>query len=438
MSAGPPGSGPPDDPFAIPAGPAAAPRPAPQPAAQQDPPPYPPPGRPPQTSPAPPLPPAGWSPAVPYRYPTAASPGVPPLVPPPHAAAGPPPPPRRRGTPEYDEAQPYHRILRTRRYGWWRPLVGLVVMGVTFLVISLVVTTAALLPALLNGALDLESTDGDPAAALVSSPIGLLGVNLSLAALIPAAILGLLAGHQMRPGWLHSVVGRMRWKFLFLCLLVEVGVSAVILPLSGIAGALSGGEEVAATESLSFAAWLPFAVVILLTTPLQAAGEEYAFRGYGLQALGAWVRNPWFGIVVTSLLFAAAHGGQSLPLFLNRFAFGMVAGYLTVRTGGLEAAIGIHVVNNLVVLLLASATGQLEPSLTVSEVPWSVTIIDIAGMVLYAVAALWLAKRMGLDRLTAVSPPRPPAPMPPAASLQPAAPTPWGPPSGFGPAQPSG
>ncbi len=128
----------------------------------------------------------------------------------------------------------------------------------------------------------------------------------------------------------------MRWKFLFFCLLVEVGVSAVILPLSGLAGAFSGGEQVA-TQPLSFAAWLPFAVVILLTTPLQAAGEEYGFRGYGLQALGAWVRNPWFGIVVTSLLFAAAHGGQSLPLFLNRFVFGMVAGYLTVRTGGLEA-----------------------------------------------------------------------------------------------------
>lgn len=423
MSAGPPLSGPHDDPFAIPSGPV--------------------PDRPPETTAAPPLPPAGWSPAAPYRYATAASLAAPPLAPPPHALPphappGLPGPRRRRGTPEYDEAQPYHRILRTRRYGWWRPLVGLVVMAVTFLVISVVVTTAALLPALLNGALDLESAESDPAAALVSSPIGLLGVNLSLAALIPAAILGLLAGHQLRPGWLHSVVGRMRWRFLFLCLLIEVGVSAVILPLSGIAGALSGGEEVAATEPLSFAAWLPFAIVILLTTPLQAAGEEYGFRGYGLQALGAWVRNPWFGIVVTSLLFAAAHGGQSLPLFLNRFAFGMVAGYLTVRTGGLEAAISIHVVNNLVVLLLASATGQLEPSLTVSEVPWSVTIIDIGGMVLYAVAALWLAKRMGLDRLTAVSPPRPPAPTPPAGTLQPAAPIPWGPPGGFGPAQPSG
>jgi hypothetical protein len=159
-------------------------------------------------------------------------------------------------------------------------------------------------------------------------------------------------------------------------------------------------------------------IVILLTTPLQAAGEEYGFRGYGLQALGAWVRNPWFAIVVTSLLFAAAHGTQNPALFLNRFAFGMIAGWLTVRTGGIEAAIGIHVVNNMVVLLIASAAGQLAPSLTPTEAPWGTALLDVAGMVLYAFLALRLAQRKGLDRLTVPSPPRidqPPAP-------------PWGPP----------
>ncbi len=303
--------------------------------------------------------------------------------------------------PEYDEPVPYHRILRTRSYRWWRPLVGLLVAGVSFVVMSLVVTTAALLPAFLTGSIDLDDAQADPAGALVSDPLGLLGVNLSLAAFIPAAVLGLLAGHQLRPGYLTSVIGRMRWKFLILCLLIELGVTLVILPLSGVAGGPAPASDEVTT--VSFAEWLPFAVVILLTTPLQAAGEEYGFRGYGLQALGAWVRNPWFGIVVTSLLFAAAHGTQSPALFLNRFAFGVVAGVLTVRTGGLEAAIGIHVVNNLVVLLLASATGQLAPSLTPSEAPWGVALLDVAGMVAYAVLALWLARRMGLERRTVAS-----------------------------------
>lgn len=332
----------------------------------------------------------------------------------PWGAAPPPwsqPPPRRRwGLPEYDEAQPYHRILRTRNYGWWRPLLGLVVTAVTFIAISLAVTAATLVPAFLSGAIDLADAEADPAGALISDPLGLLALNLSLAAFIPAVILGLLAGHQLRPGWLHSVVGRMRWSFLMWCLLIEVGVTAVVLPLSVVFGGdVAGTGE--ATDPLTFAQWLPFAIVIMLTTPLQAAGEEYGFRGYGLQALGAWVRNPWFAIVVTSLLFAAAHGAQSPALFLNRFAFGMIAGWLTVRTGGLEAAIGIHVVNNMTVLLIASAAGQLAPSLTPSEAPWSIALLDVGGMALYAVLALRLAQRKGLDRLTTPSPP-PPAPVP--------------------------
>lgn len=333
---------------------------------------------------------------------------------PPPPAWNEPQPKRRRGVPAYDEAQPYHRILRTRNYRWWRPLVGLAVTAVTFIVISVVVTTAALLPAFLSGSITVDGGESDLESALISDPLGLLGVNLSLAAFIPAVILGLLAGHQLRPGWLHSVVGRMRWSFLFWCLLIEVGVTAVILPLSAIVGSGVTGSATP-TEPLTFAAWLPFAVVILLTTPLQAAGEEYGFRGYGLQALGAWVRNPWFAIVITSLLFAAAHGSQNLALFLNRFAFGMIAGWLTVRTGGLEAAIGIHVVNNMVVLLIASAAGQLAPSLTPTAAPWSVTVLDVVGMMLYAVLALRLAKRKGLDRLTVVSPP-PALPPPPPAS----------------------
>jgi membrane protease YdiL (CAAX protease family) len=373
--------------------------------------------------------PSSTSPATPARTQDAqAAPPTGPWVPAtrPQPAAG--RPPRRRGMPGYDESQPYHRILRTRNYRWWRPLLGLVVAGGSFLVMSLAVTTAALVPALLSGAIDLDDAESDSAAALISDPLGLLGVNLSLAVLIPAAILGLLAGHQLRPGWLNSVAGRMRWKFLLGCLLLEVGVTIVVLPIS----ALVGGDVASsadATEPLSFAAWVPFALVILLTTPLQAAGEEYGFRGYGLQALGAWVRHPWFAVVVTSLLFALAHGSQNPALFLNRFAFGVIAALLTIRTGGLEAAIGIHVVNNLGFLLIASAAGELAPTLTPTAAPWSITVLDVIGMLAYAGLALWLARRMNLQVETQPSPPLPPVPPP----GQPPAPYagPWAaPPSG--------
>ena len=89
--------------------------------------------------------------------------------------------------------------------------------------------------------------------------------------------------------------------------------------------------------------------MILLLTPLQAAGEEYCFRGYLTQAFG----GPASGrrasaVLVPALLFGLAHGiGQSPPVFFDRFAFGLVAGILVIRTGGLEAGIAMHVLNNL-------------------------------------------------------------------------------------------
>ncbi len=359
-------------------------------------------------------PPDPW--AAPPANPWAAPPAYPGVTPPP--AGWPPPPgwaappgqavappvPRRWGAAEYDEPQPYHRVLRTRSYRWWRPLLGLVVMLVTFLVMTTIVTVAALLPAFLSGAVDPTGSQQDIVGDIVSTPTGLLGINLSLAVLIPAAILGLLAGHQLRPGWLHSVIGRFRWSFLLLCLVVEAVIWVLLLPLTAL---VAGSTDAVPTDigGISLVEWLPFALVILLTTPLQAAGEEYAFRGYGMQALGAWVRHPWFAVLITSLLFATAHGGQSLPLFLDRFAFGVVAAVLTLRTGGLEAAIAFHVVNNMIILALASAAGALEPSLTVSDASWAVVAIDVLGMVVYAAVAVWLARRAGLQTRTTVSAP---------------------------------
>ena len=81
--------------------------------------------------------------------------------------------------------------------------------------------------------------------------------------------------------------------------------------------------------------------VTLLTSTFQAAGEEYFFRGYLLQAVGALVRSSVVAILVTTVLFTMAHGiwpWESPALFLDRFAFGLVAGLLVVHrwSGGVD------------------------------------------------------------------------------------------------------
>ena len=226
------------------------------------------------------------------------------------------------------------------------------------------------------------------------SPVALLIGNLSLAALIPAAWVAVALVHRDRIGWLSSVAGRLRWGLLARMSVLAVALVSVGLGVSFLlpeeATAASQGPEPAFPGLGSFAA---LAAVILLTTPLQAAGEEYLFRGYLGQVLGAWVRSPWFGGVVTSTLFALAHGQQDGWLFADRFLFGAVAWWLAVRTGGLEAPIALHAVNNVLGLLLAAAFGQVGASLGATDLPWTYAVVDIIVVVAFGVLAARLAAR---------------------------------------------
>ena len=74
-----------------------------------------------------------------------------------------------------------------------------------------------------------------------------------------------------------------------------------------------------------------------------------------MQALGSLVARPWFGVVVSAVVFALLHGLQNPPLFVDRLAFGLLAGWLVWRTGGLEAGIAAHVVNNVFAYVMAGS-----------------------------------------------------------------------------------
>jgi membrane protease YdiL (CAAX protease family) len=198
------------------------------------------------------------------------------------------------------------------------------------------------------------------------------------------------------------VVPKMRWRFLLVCL----GLSFLALLASVVVGMFVPGDDTSVlgpvNEFTTTTALI--ALVVVVTTPFQAAGEEYLFRGYLLQAFGSLVRRPdvaaWVAVVVTSLLFAVAHGGQNFPLFFDRFMFGLIAGWLVIRTGGLEAGIALHILNNFLAFGLALTFGDLTESLTVSEVSWWNIPVTLTQEGVYALMVVMVARRMGLQRRT--------------------------------------
>lgn len=274
-------------------------------------------------------------------------------------------------TPHMDSA--YLRLARTERYRWWKPILELLLV-VVFLVLLWIVV---LVPTL---ALAGPADDGVP---------GLMKLGVSIAVALPATLLAArLTGRPWRT--LLSVDGRFRGRWFASCLLIAlaqtvVGVGAATalaalgLPLSPEPGPWVGWREFA-----------PLAISVLGVIPLQAAAEEFLFRGTFMQALGAWVRPAWFAILVSSVAFGLAH---ALPLagFVWITTLGLVAAWLTVRTGGLEASIALHAVNNVSFFLFEAAYGRGDRWITELnvDVRWSATF---AGAVLTALYGLVIAR----------------------------------------------
>ncbi|MGN6242980.1 MAG: CPBP family intramembrane glutamic endopeptidase [Motilibacteraceae bacterium] len=364
------------------------------------------------------VPPTGWSPQQPppRAFPAPGQPPPPPAPawgpptwPPPGAVpwGGPPVVPPAAGTDRpyarapHREPEPYPRLLRTSRWRWWRPVLGLL-LGVAVLALLGVgvVVAVGLVEALRTGSAPTEGALAD-----FSDPLVLLANNLLLAALIPATLLAVLVVHRERPGWLCSVVGRLRWGLLWRFTLLAAGTTVLGAALGSLLPGLDAATDGGTVDGGRLTAQL---AVIVLTTPLQAAGEEFGFRGYLTQALAGYGRSrlagPLVAGLVTSLLFALAHGGQAPLLFADRFAFGALAAWLVWRTGGLEASIALHSVNNLLALGAAALSGALSQSITGTDLPWQAFVVDVGSLLLFALLADRWARRRGAARLSAPAP----------------------------------
>jgi membrane protease YdiL (CAAX protease family) len=235
----------------------------------------------------------------------------------------------------------------------------------------------------------------DPAGTL--SWFGLLATNLSLIVLIPISILVARKLNRQPRGLLSSVAGGLRWRPL-----AWFALAAIVIELLALAIVQFGNIQLATGERHSGGAAPDAAAVIvvtLLTSTFQSAGEEYYFRGYMLQAMGALIRSTAIVVVVTAVLFTAAHGiwpWQSPALFVDRLAFGLVAAVLAVRTGGLEAGIAGHAANNVVTFVFAALTNTVGASLGVKDAPWSLVTVDVVKFIAFGAVALWIARRVGL------------------------------------------
>jgi uncharacterized protein len=251
------------------------------------------------------------------------------------------------GPPEPSGPTPFLLAMRDGGWAWWRPLAGLAVIAF-LLGIALVLTR-------ITDVLTGTGADLDPV------PLtwrGLLVTDLFLAVGLPAVLLAWPIAHGVGPGRGLSGEGRLRLPLLRRLLIVALATAGV-----GVALGVGGAVLLADREAPGPVPELPWVLLVgLLTVPLRAAAEEVLFRGYLAQAVAGWVGRPRAGAVVaavvTSLAWAALYGTDDLTGFLGRVALGLAASAVVALTGGVEAAIALHVVVAVVVLLLGSVLGE--------------------------------------------------------------------------------
>ncbi len=125
-----------------------------------------------------------------------------------------------------------------------------------------------------------------------------------------------------------------------LCYLFGAFAGALMLSATlGICVAVKAAAVNAETTSFG---WV---CLFLLAFLIQGFAEEIFIHGYVMTVFLAPGRNVWVGVGISSFLFAFLHLGNDgigFIAILNLCLFGTLAGLLTIRTGNLWAAAGLH------------------------------------------------------------------------------------------------
>ena len=141
-------------------------------------------------------------------------------------------------------------------------------------------------------------------------------------------------------------------------------------------------------------------VIALLFIPMQASAEEFAFRGYIAQGVASWTKSRWWALIIPSVLFGLMHSANpevfeyGFWVMIPQYLFmGFMFGTMSVLDDGIELAMGVHTVNNLMASVLVTFDGSALPTYALykaKEVNPAEDILPlvISGLIILAIFAV--------------------------------------------------
>jgi len=284
------------------------------------------------------------------------------------------------------KANPFLDLAKDGRNEFWRYLLTIGLMIAASFWVSLVASLAAIL---INGT-DLNQYP----------PLAMLLLGTSP---FPFTLLVLWFGvrflHKRPFRSLVTPFKQVRWKQLFISALLWfllAGISDLVLSFL---------QPDNYHWSLDFSRIIPYLLVTLVVIPIQTSTEEFIFRAYLPQGITRFTPGFWLPWIIPAVVFGLLHSLNpevdtygfllTIPFYIG---FGLLLGWITLRSRSLELALGLHLANNLYASLIVTFPGSALPSpalftiqsydAALSLVVWAVMSI-IYLLVLFLVFPHW-------------------------------------------------
>jgi len=160
--------------------------------------------------------------------------------------------------------------------------------------------------------------------------------------------------HKKKIRWLVTSRKKIDWSRFFFGVLVWGGITFLLL---GSDILFSPEKYVWNFKPIPFFTLCFIAIVFI---PLQTSLEELLFRGYYMQGLALWIKNKWAPLLIMSVVFGLLHGLNPEIEKLGYIALvfyigtGLFFGIVSLMDEGIELAMGMHAVNNILAALFVT------------------------------------------------------------------------------------
>ncbi len=159
------------------------------------------------------------------------------------------------------------------------------------------------------------------------------------------------------------------------------------------------------TRGVAWAVWFLFLPLAIGGLLIQTGAEEIVFRGYMQQQLAARFAARWVALVLPSVLFGLVHyapaemGGSTWWIVGVTGFFGFLMADLTMRSGNIGMAWGLHFANNMLAILLFT-TGEALDGLALYRLPFAASdtevLLPMIALDMLGMGLVWALCRLAL------------------------------------------